>query len=116
MKKEDEEDVKQPEITSRDIENLRGELKRFPQTRINGRLISPFEQYLISLNVMKYSNDGVVVHDAVGYTRMSKINSKLELRQFYEDQEHFAAFPEAKEAQLEKISSLKKELAGKIKT
>lgn len=106
-KKEEVEEVKQPEITSRDIEKLRTDLKPFKQQMINGQLIPAFEQYLCSLGVMKYTNEGVVVNDAVGYTRMSKINSKLELRQYYEDVDFHEQNPEAKTAFQERIGKIR---------
>lgn len=98
----------QPEITGRDIEDLRTALKAFTS---NYR----FRDYLADLKVITVKDGTWVVHDPVGYTRLSQINAKLELRQYYEDQEHFAAFPEAKQAHLDKISDLRKGLSDKLK-
>lgn len=116
MKKEEQEE-KNPEIviTSKDIENLRGKLRDFPQKTINGRITSSFEQYMHSVGCITFKEDGTLVVNApAGYTRMSLINTKLELRQYYEDQEFFAQNPEAKEAQLEKIQKLREGLASKL--
>jgi hypothetical protein len=114
FKEKEETTFKEPEITTRDIENLRSELKRFPQMKINGALVSPFEQYLCSLGTMKFSNSGIIVHDAVGYTRMSKINAKLEMKQYYEEEDFMNQNPEARAAQQTRLNAMKAGLAAKL--
>lgn len=114
-KYQEKEENKRPDVTSADIEKLRRDLKPFTQKKINGKLVSSFDQYLCSLGVMKYGNEGVVVYDAVGYTRMNQINSRLELREYHEDQEFFNQNPVARDAHVEKIAAMRANLADKFK-
>lgn len=106
-KKEEEKVVVEP-ITGKDIENLRAALKEY---KSNYR----FRDYLVDLKVISVKNGAWVVHDPAGYSRLTRMNAKLELRQYYEDQEHFAQFPESKKQHLERLAGLRKGLAEKFK-
>ncbi len=97
------------EITNKDIEDLRRALKGYKGHK------HPFHAYLLDLKTVSMRGTIMTVHDPEGFNRLNRINSKLELRQYYEDQDHFAAFPEAKEAQLKRIADLRKGLASKMK-
>lgn len=105
MKKQEEVIETEP-ITGKEIENLRLALR---DIKSNYR----FREYLLDLKVISIKNGVWIVHDQSGYNRLSKINAKLELRQYYEDQDHFNAFPEARDAHFEKISALKNKLVWK---
>lgn len=108
--KEDFEDKKskQVEITTRDIEQMRKDLLPFKQKMIGKRLASPFEQYLVSLKTLSISDLGqLICHDPEGHERLSKINAKLELREYYEQEKVFQQFPEERELFANKVSALR---------
>lgn len=114
--KEKEEVAKEVEITRADLDKLRDNLKPFPQKKINDRLTSSFEQYLQSIGVISFKEDGsFVVNAPEGYTRMNRINAKLELIEYYKDKEFLEQNPEAKEEHLKKISGMRASLANKFK-
>ena len=115
-KKKKEESVKSPEITDKEIEQLRDNLQTFPQKRIGKKLIAPFHLYLASINVIRITEEGgIVVQDPAGYTRLSKINAKVELLDYYKHQDYLNTFPEERTKHINKILEMRKGLLQKMK-
>lgn len=97
------------EPTTKEVEALRSELKKFPQKKIGSRLVSPFDQYLMSLKVIRLDENGHIwVKDPMGHTRLSKVNAKLEWKEHYEQERLYGQFPGEKKAFLDKYFTLKK--------
>lgn len=104
-----------PEIATKDIDNLRQELKSYTQKRINGRLTSQFEQYLLDLGTVVMRGDEIHVKDPAGYTRMSKINSKMELLDFYSDQEYYRNNPDMQKKQTDKLKAMREAMSNRMR-
>lgn len=106
---------KAPEIATKDIDNLREELKSYTQKRINGRLTSQFEQYLLDLGTVVMRGDEIHVKDPAGYTRMSKINTKMDLLDYYSDEEYLRNNPEMKKKQTEKLKAMREAMSNRMR-
>lgn len=99
------------EPTTKEIEDLRTELKKFPQKMIGTKLVSPFDQYLISLKVINLDENGHVWCIAPeGHTRLSAINAKLEWKEWFEQERFFERFPEERQKFIEKISAMRSKM------
>jgi len=94
------------EISPKEIENLREALKPYKQKRIQGVLVSRFDQYLLDLGTTVMRDGDIRVKDPVGYTKMSKINAKMEILDDYRAEDIFKTFPEERKKFQEKIRAL----------
>jgi hypothetical protein len=99
------------EPSTREIEDLRTELKEFPQKLIGSKLVCPFDQYLISLGTIKLEDGQIVVRDPEGHQRLAAINAKLEWKEWFEHERTMKQFPEEKQIFLEKVFKLKEKLS-----
>lgn len=77
-------DFKQSKATREEMDDLEKKLLKFPQKEVNGKLLSPFDQYLISIDVRgQYDNGILFCVDPKEDTRLGKINSEMETREYY---------------------------------
>lgn len=117
--KEDFEDApksKRYEPTLKEILDLGLELKKFPQKEINGKLVSPFDQYLVSIGVISFGKHMQIwCKDPAGYERLAKTNARLELRQYHEQEKLFQQFPEERVIHWKKIHNMGLNLKGLTK-
>lgn len=97
------------EPTKKEMDDLERELKKFPQKEINGKLVCPFDQYLAFLGVIRFGDHMQIwCKDIAGHERFAKINAKLELRQFYEQENLFQQYPEERKALANKFLTMRK--------
>lgn len=109
-KKEDEQkDSKgRYEPSRKEMVDLYKELQNFKQKLIGNRLVSPFDQYLISMKTQSINEDGqFVVHDPEGHERLSKINAMMELLEYYKQEELYKEFPAEKKALADRVKALR---------
>lgn len=72
------------EPSRKEMVDLWKEVQPFKQKLMGTKLVSPFDQYLMSLKVQSIDEKGqVTVHDPEGYERLSKINARMELLEYY---------------------------------
>lgn len=105
--------------TYREVEDLRSALKGFHQKVMNGVIVSTFDQFLISQNIRKLSDDGML---SVYSDRCSedyqycRINASLELWDYFKDEDTFRQFPEERKLFHEKIFNKNKKIKADIAT
>lgn len=68
--------------TQLEMDKLESQIRLFPQRRIAGQLVSPFDQYLCSINVRKIVGTHVVCVQPEPDENFSWTNQHLELRQY----------------------------------
>lgn len=96
------------EPSKKDMDDLEVALKVYPQNEINGKLVSPFDQYLKSLGVIRFDeNMNIVCRDVEGHNRLSKINGRLEYRQAMQDEALFQEFPEERKLFVEGLDKMR---------
>lgn len=118
MKKfQEKSDEKKELYTEEDYKRFCVAMKDFTgNKKINDTLYSPFERYLASLKVISYREVGrFCVHDAVGFTKLSAMNARYELREYHKEEEFMRQNPEARTAFQERIAKMRENLAGKLK-
>lgn len=92
----------------KEMVELYRELQQFPQKLIGNTLVSPFDQYLLSLKVISLNETGqFLVHDPGGHERLSKINALMESLEYYKQEAVFKKHPEKRDAFIEKMQALK---------
>lgn len=70
--------------TKEDLQKLSEALTPFKQKEVNGKLLSPFDQYLISIGVLgQYDNGVLFCYKPVEFDRLSKTNSQMELIDYF---------------------------------
>lgn len=108
-KEEDKKDSKgRYEPSRKEMVDLYKELQNFPQKLIGNRLVSPFDQYLISLKVQSMDeHDQFVVHDSEGNERLSKINAMMELLQYHKQEKLYEQFPAERKALADRVKALR---------
>lgn len=91
------------------MKDFKGNLK------VNDTLYSPFERYLHSLGVIRFNEiSRFTVKDATGYTKLSAMNARYDLREYYKDEEFMRQNPEARTAFQERIAKLREKLNFKV--
>lgn len=96
----------QARFSFQDMMDLKEELKDFQQKRINGALISPFDQWLVGQNIRRVSDDGAltVFYEMAGRdSHYGKVNAALELWECNQQEKDRGQFPELHEAFLKKF-------------
>lgn len=113
--KEAEEEFFNPEPTRSEAEELRLKLTKYEQTRINGRLQTKFEQYCKVNGVLYFDENGVVViTNPTEYTRLRKMNEKLESMQSHEQEAYLKTHPEEQEKLLSLRKTMQEEMNKKF--
>lgn len=106
---EDQPKSKRYEPSVKEINDLERSLKPFTQKAINGKLVSPFDQYLLSLGVIRFGAQMETwCRDSEGYERLAKTNARLEMRLYYAQEKLFQQFPEERKVRMAKYFSLRK--------
>lgn len=59
-----------------EVRNLQKQIDRFTQTRIDGVLYSPFEQYMIECGILKFVNGERIITDAAAYHRYQDLEDR----------------------------------------
>lgn len=114
-KKADEDFKEMMEPTRAEVEDLRLKLTKYQQIRINGKLQTKFEQYCKTFGVVSFNEFGsLVIHNAEDYTRLRKINEKLESRQYLEREEYLKTHPEEREEMRQQFSEMNKIMSLKF--
>lgn len=98
------------QISPKEINDLREALKPYKQKRIQGVLVSRFDQYLLDIGTTVMRDGDIRVKDPAGYTRMSKINAKMEILDDYRTEDIFKTFPEERKKFFERIKSMREKM------
>lgn len=84
IKEKEEKGHKREPSTKEEMDKLESQLKLFPQRKIAGKLRSPFDQYMCSINVRKIVGGEMVCVQTTPDWEFCWVNQHLELRQQYQ--------------------------------
>lgn len=90
--------------SNKEMEWLEKELKPFKQSERNGRLLSPFDLYLISKGIRgQYENGTLYCIDPVEDSRLGRINADMEKVEYYLWEKEIKSIPGELEAHQTKM-------------
>lgn len=69
-------------VEPRDIRDLKEKLKGIEQKKLNGRLVSRFEQYLLSTHTIRMDGGQFIVCDPIGYRRLNEVFEALQRHEY----------------------------------
>ena len=111
---------KKKDVSREETEELRKHLETYEQKRINGTLISRFDQWLVDVGIRKLLNDGTLVclQPAMD-TKYSKINAALENFDYIRDMSVLHSNPDLMSRHIKMVEDYGNKLKsflGRVKT
>ena len=103
-KQTEEVNRKWAEIEPKELDQLRADMAKKKQIRMNGRLQPRFFQVMYDRGVLKMNEWGEpVVCNPFEYTKWNRANSMIESSDFKESESFFESHPEERQAWAEKV-------------
>ena len=107
------------EIEPKELDQLRADMAKKTQIRMNGRLQPRFFQVMYDRGVLRMDDFGEpIVCNPFEYTKWNRANAMIESADFKESESLFKAYPEEREAWAKKVAEWTrgiKEIAGNMK-